>query len=131
MPMRELTQATMRGPSAWSVGDRELTEAFVSEANTYPGGYPSGNIGGHVLAIRSPASLRQVGHPGIRVRILLSDTGLGPSAKNDDSHTVSIQPTPAREEREGAADKVPHPSASPMTRTSPRAPVRSGSNCGL
>jgi uncharacterized peroxidase-related enzyme len=33
MPMRELTQEAMRGPSAWSVGDRELMGAFVSKTN--------------------------------------------------------------------------------------------------
>ncbi len=33
MPMRELTQEAMRGPSAWSVGDRELMGALVSKAN--------------------------------------------------------------------------------------------------
>jgi hypothetical protein len=33
MPMRELTQEAMRGPSAWSVGDRELMAAFVSKTN--------------------------------------------------------------------------------------------------
>jgi hypothetical protein len=32
-PMRELTQEGMRGPSAWSVGDRELMGAFVSKTN--------------------------------------------------------------------------------------------------
>jgi AhpD family alkylhydroperoxidase len=32
-PMRVLTQEAMRGPSAWSVGDRELMGASVSEMN--------------------------------------------------------------------------------------------------
>ena len=31
--MRELTQEAMRGPSAWSVGDRELMGALVSQVN--------------------------------------------------------------------------------------------------
>ena len=32
-PMKEITQEAMRGPSAWSVGDRELMAAFVSQVN--------------------------------------------------------------------------------------------------
>jgi alkylhydroperoxidase family enzyme len=32
-PMRVLTQEAMRGPSAWSVGDRELMGASVSQMN--------------------------------------------------------------------------------------------------
>jgi uncharacterized peroxidase-related enzyme len=32
-PMKEFTHAAMRGPSAWSVGDRELMAAFVSQTN--------------------------------------------------------------------------------------------------
>jgi AhpD family alkylhydroperoxidase len=32
-PMRELTQEALRGPSAWSVGDRELMGALVSQTN--------------------------------------------------------------------------------------------------
>jgi AhpD family alkylhydroperoxidase len=31
--MREATQEAMRGPSAWSVGDRELMGAYVSKTN--------------------------------------------------------------------------------------------------
>lgn len=33
MPMRVLTQKAMRGPSAWSVGDRELMGACISQMN--------------------------------------------------------------------------------------------------
>lgn len=32
-PMSEVFQQTMRGPSEWSVGDRELMAAFVSKTN--------------------------------------------------------------------------------------------------
>ncbi len=32
-PMREVAQEAMRGPSAWSIGDRELMGAFVSKMN--------------------------------------------------------------------------------------------------
>jgi uncharacterized peroxidase-related enzyme len=32
-PMKEITQEAMRGPSTWSVGDRELMAAFVSKMN--------------------------------------------------------------------------------------------------
>ena len=31
--MQEVTHEAMRGPSAWSVGDRELMAAFVSKIN--------------------------------------------------------------------------------------------------
>jgi hypothetical protein len=33
MTMQVVTQEAMRGPSAWSVGDRELMAAFVSKLN--------------------------------------------------------------------------------------------------
>jgi hypothetical protein len=32
-PMTAVVQEAMRGPSAWSVGDRELMAAFVSKMN--------------------------------------------------------------------------------------------------
>src|SRR5260370_8857613 len=32
-PMKEFTHQAMRGPSSWSVGDRELMAAFVSKIN--------------------------------------------------------------------------------------------------
>ena len=32
-PMSDLFQEVMRGPSAWSVGDRELMAAYVSKVN--------------------------------------------------------------------------------------------------
>jgi len=35
-PMTPLTQRVMRGPSAWSVGERELFAAFVSRVNQCP-----------------------------------------------------------------------------------------------
>jgi hypothetical protein len=33
MPMGAVTHEAMRGPSRWSVGDRELMAAFVSKMN--------------------------------------------------------------------------------------------------
>jgi hypothetical protein len=33
MPMQRVTHEAMRGPSAWSVGDRELMVAIVSKVN--------------------------------------------------------------------------------------------------
>jgi hypothetical protein len=33
MPMGVVTQEAMRGPSRWSVGDRELMAALVSQVN--------------------------------------------------------------------------------------------------
>ena len=32
-PMKNIVHEAMRGPSAWSVGDRELMAAFVSKTN--------------------------------------------------------------------------------------------------
>lgn len=32
-PMSDVTQEAMRGPSSWSVGDRELMAALVSKIN--------------------------------------------------------------------------------------------------
>jgi hypothetical protein len=32
-PLRQMVQEVMRGPSAWSIGDRELMAAYVSQAN--------------------------------------------------------------------------------------------------
>jgi AhpD family alkylhydroperoxidase len=32
-PMSEVTQEAMRGPSSWSVGDRELMAAFIAKTN--------------------------------------------------------------------------------------------------
>jgi AhpD family alkylhydroperoxidase len=32
-PMQKITQDAMRGPSAWSVGDRELMAALISKMN--------------------------------------------------------------------------------------------------
>ena len=33
-PMNKVFQETMRGPSGWSVGDRELMAAYVSKVNS-------------------------------------------------------------------------------------------------
>lgn len=35
-PMKQLTHEAMRGPSRWSVGDRELMAAYVSKLNACP-----------------------------------------------------------------------------------------------
>ena len=35
-PHCDLTQAVMRGPSSWSVGEREVFAAFVSKLNQCP-----------------------------------------------------------------------------------------------
>jgi hypothetical protein len=35
-PMNALSQAVLRGPSDWSVGERELFAAFVSRLNQCP-----------------------------------------------------------------------------------------------
>ena len=35
-PMCDWTQAVMRGPSPWSVGERELFAAFISRLNKCP-----------------------------------------------------------------------------------------------
>lgn len=35
-PMQRVTQEAMRGPSAWSVGDRELMAAFIAKTNQSP-----------------------------------------------------------------------------------------------
>lgn len=35
-PMKQLTHESMRGPSTWSVGDRELMAAYVSKLNECP-----------------------------------------------------------------------------------------------
>jgi hypothetical protein len=32
-PMQAVTHEAMRGPSAWSVGDRELMAAFIAKTN--------------------------------------------------------------------------------------------------
>jgi hypothetical protein len=32
-PMNEVFQAAMRGPSEWSIGDREMMASFISKTN--------------------------------------------------------------------------------------------------
>jgi AhpD family alkylhydroperoxidase len=60
-PMQSVSQEAMRGPSAWSVGDRELMAAFVAKTNgcewctkahaaTAAGAYGDGAKGSAVLA---------------------------------------------------------------------------------
>jgi AhpD family alkylhydroperoxidase len=59
---QKFTHEAMRGSSAWSVGDRELMAAYVSQANESPF-----CIGAH------SATARQAYHDGPKVAAVLAD----------------------------------------------------------
>jgi len=64
---KEFTHEAMRGPSAWSVGDRELMAAYVSQANEC-----AFCIGAH------SATARQAYHDGPKVAAVLADLDSAP-----------------------------------------------------
>src|SRR5215831_2594784 len=64
---KEFTHAAMRGPSAWSVGDRELMAAYVSQVNE-----SAFCIGAH------SATARQAYQDGPRVAAVLADLDSAP-----------------------------------------------------
>jgi uncharacterized peroxidase-related enzyme len=64
---KEFTHEAMRGPSAWSVGDRELMAAYVSQANE-----SAFCIGAH------SATAQQAYHDGPRVAAVLADLESAP-----------------------------------------------------
>jgi uncharacterized peroxidase-related enzyme len=64
---KEFTHEAMRGPSAWSVGDRELMAAFVSQANEC-----AFCIGAH------SATARQAYQDGPKVAAVLADLESAP-----------------------------------------------------
>jgi uncharacterized peroxidase-related enzyme len=64
---KEFTHETMRGPSAWSVGDRELMAAYVSQVNE-----SAFCVGAH------SATARQAYEDGPKVTAVLADLGSAP-----------------------------------------------------
>lgn len=64
---KEFTHEAMRGPSAWSIGDRELMAAYVSKANE-----SAFCVGAHT------ATARQAYHDGPRVAAVLADLESAP-----------------------------------------------------
>src|SRR5215472_13299380 len=64
---KEFTHAAMRGPSAWSVGDRELMAAYVSQVNE-----SAFCIGAHT------ATARQAYQDGPKVAAVLADLESAP-----------------------------------------------------
>lgn len=69
-PMSRLTHETMRGPSEWSVADRELMAAFVSKANETE----------FCIKAHSAVASRADGGTG-RVAATLADLGTAPIAE--------------------------------------------------
>ena len=67
---KELTHEAMRGPSPWSVGDRELMAAYVSQANE-----SAFCIGAHT------ATARQAYQDGPKVAAVLADLESAPVEK--------------------------------------------------
>ncbi|WP_219470932.1 carboxymuconolactone decarboxylase family protein [Nonomuraea rhizosphaerae] len=64
---KEFTHEAMRGPSAWSVGDRELMAAYVSQVNEC-----AFCVGAHT------ATARQACHDASRVAAVLTDLDSAP-----------------------------------------------------
>lgn len=67
---KELTHEAMRGPSAWSVADRELMAAYVSKVND-----SAFCIGAHT------ATARRAYNDGAKVRAVLADLDTAPVAE--------------------------------------------------
>lgn len=66
-PMKELTHEAMRGPSSWSVADRELMAAYISKINEC-----AFCIGAHT------ATSTRAYHDGAKVSAVLSDLETAP-----------------------------------------------------
>jgi uncharacterized peroxidase-related enzyme len=89
---RKFTHETMRGPSAWSVADRELMAAYVSKVNA-----SAFCVGAHT------ATAGQAYHDADKVRAVLSDPDSAPIEPGLRA-TLRMLGTLTREGTVGAAD---------------------------
>jgi AhpD family alkylhydroperoxidase len=95
-PMSAVTQETMRGPSAWSVGDRELMAAYVAKTNQCEfctkahsavarGAYHNGE---KVLAVLSDLDTAAIEEPLRATLLLLGKLASEHSVDADDMRAV-------------------------------------------
>jgi len=88
-PMKEVTHEAMRGPSQWSVGDRELMAAFVSKANECVF-----CIGAHTAAAAGAY------HDRAKVAAVLADLETAPV---DERLRATLPPTRSRDAHAGSS----------------------------
>ena len=91
-PMGKITHEAMRGPSAWSVADRELTAAFVSKVNEC-----AFCVGAHT------ATAGQAYQDGAKVQAVLADLESAP-VENGLRVTLRMLGKLTREGKVGAED---------------------------